>query len=44
MVQTQVNIEIMNFAFNFGYNLRPMKRETLDTSFNNLSWFLAANE
>ena len=40
MVQTQVYIEVLNFAFNFSYNLRPMEHQTLDTSIaNNLCWF-----
>ena len=40
MVQTQVNIEVLNFAFSFGYNLRSMEHETLETSIaNNLCWF-----
>ena len=39
MVQAQVNIEILNFAFNFGYNSRPMTHDTLGASFNNLCRF-----
>ena len=35
MAQAQVNIEILNFTFNFGCNLRPIKHETLVTSIAN---------
>ena len=43
MAQKPVNIEVLNFASDFGYNLRPMKHETLDTSKQSML-VLAANE
>ena len=40
MVKTQVTIEVLNFAYNFGNNLRPMRHGTLDTNIaKNICWF-----
>ena len=36
MVPTQTDIEVLNFAFNFGPSLGPMKHERHDTSITDI--------
>ena len=44
IIQAHASNKVLNFAFNFGYTLRPLKNSTLDKPGKQSMLVLAANE